>query len=58
MAQMNLPASGIRQDLGDMLRYVVHVELENGRRQVREIIRIRGYDLRAKRFQIEPLYSA
>jgi pilus assembly protein CpaF len=58
MAQMNLPASGIRQDLGDMLRYVVHVELENGRRQVREIIRVRGYDRRARRFQIEPLYNA
>jgi pilus assembly protein CpaF len=57
MAQMNLPASSIRQDLGDMLRYVVHVEIENGRRQIREIIRVRGYDRRARHFRIEPLYG-
>jgi pilus assembly protein CpaF len=57
MAQMNLPASTVREDLGDMLQYVVHVELENGQRRVREMIRVRGYERRRKGFQIEQLYG-
>lgn len=57
MARMNLPPSSVREDLGDMLHYVVHVGLEDGRRRVTEVIQVRGYDRRAKRFNIEPLYN-
>lgn len=57
MAQMNLPPSSIREDLGDMLHYVAHVALVDGRRRVTEVIKIRGYNRRARRFLIEPLYA-
>jgi pilus assembly protein CpaF len=57
MAQMQLPPSSIREDLGDMLQYVVHVALDDGRRRVAEVIQLRGYDRRAKQFVIQPLYN-
>jgi pilus assembly protein CpaF len=57
MAQMQLPPSSIREDLGDMLHYVVHVALDDGRRRVTEVIQLRGYDRRTKRFVIQPLYN-
>jgi len=39
-------------------RFVVHVERQPGRRVVREVLALRGYDRDAKRFLIEPVFEA
>ena len=37
--------------------FVVHVERLPGRRVIREVLALRGYDRDAKRFQIEPVFE-
>jgi pilus assembly protein CpaF len=41
-------------EIAEAVDFVVHVERQPGRRVVREVLALRGYDRDAKRFLIEP----
>jgi pilus assembly protein CpaF len=45
-------------EIGEAVDFVVHVERQPGRRIVREVLALRGYDRDAKRFLIEPVFEA
>src|SRR5947209_9427340 len=45
-------------EIGEAVDFVVHVERQPGRRIVREVLALRGYDRHAKRFLIEPVFEA
>jgi len=44
-------------EIAEAVDYVVHVERQPGRRVVREVLALRGYDRDAKRFLIEPVFE-
>ncbi|MBW8869742.1 MAG: Flp pilus assembly complex ATPase component TadA, partial [Acidobacteriales bacterium] len=45
----------IEAEIAEAVDYVVHVEREPGRRVIREVIAIGGYDRDAKRFLLSPV---
>jgi pilus assembly protein CpaF len=45
-------------EIADAVDFVVHVERHPGRRVIREVLALRGYDRDAKRFLIEPAFQA
>lgn len=45
-------------EIGEAVDFVVHIERQEGRRIVRQVLALRGYDRDAKRFLIEPLFEA
>ena len=49
--------SDTEAEIGEAVDFVVHVELQPGRRILREVLAIRGYDRDAKRFLIEPVFE-
>src|SRR5271168_3291593 len=49
--------SDTEAEIGDAVDFVVHVERQPGRRVVREVLAVRGYDRDAKRFLIEPVFE-
>jgi len=49
--------SDTEAEIGEAVDLVVHVERQPGRRIVREVLAIRGYDRDAKRFLIEPVFQ-
>jgi len=49
--------SDTEAEIGEALDFVVHVERQDGRRIVREVLALRGYDRDAKRFLIEPVFE-
>src|SRR6202142_4555667 len=49
--------SDTEAEIGETVDFVVHVERQPGRRILREILAIRGYDRDAKRFLIEPVFE-
>ena len=44
-------------EIAEAVDFVVHVERQPGRRVVREVLALRGYDRDAKRFLIEPVFE-
>ena len=44
-------------EIGEAVDFVVHVERQPGRRILRQVLAIRGYDRDAKRFLIEPVFE-
>jgi pilus assembly protein CpaF len=50
--------SDIEAEIGESVDLVVHVERQAGRRILREVLALRGYDRDAKRFLIEPVFEA
>ena len=48
----------IEAEIGEAVDYVVHVEREPGRRIIREVLRLNGYDRHAQSFQMEPVFEA
>jgi pilus assembly protein CpaF len=44
-------------EIGKAIDFVVHIERKPGRRVVREVLALRGYDRDAKRFLIEPVFE-
>ena len=50
--------SDTEAEIGEAVDFVVHVERQAGRRIVREVLALRGYDRDAKRFLIEPVFEA
>ncbi len=49
--------SDTEAEIGEAVDFVVHIERKPGRRIVREVLAIRGYDRDAKRFLIEPVFE-
>jgi pilus assembly protein CpaF len=49
--------SDTEAEIGEAVDFVVHVERQPGRRLVREVLGLRGYDRDAKRFLIEPVFT-
>ena len=50
--------SDTEAEIGEAIDFVVHVERQPGRRILREVLAVRGYDRDAKRFLIEPVFEA
>lgn len=48
----------VEAEIGEAVDYVVHVEREPGRRVIREVLRLDGYDRRSQQFQFEMVYDA
>jgi pilus assembly protein CpaF len=44
-------------EIGEAVDFVVHIDREPGRRVIREVLALRGYDRDAKRFLIEPVFG-
>ena len=49
--------SDTEAEIAEAVDFVVHVERQPGRRIVREVLALRGYDRDAKRFLIEPVFE-
>lgn len=45
-------------EIAEAVDFIVHVERLPGRRVIREVLALRGYDRDAKRFQIEPVFAS
>ena len=50
--------SDTEAEIGEAVDFVVHAERQLGRRILRQVLAIRGYDRDAKRFLIEPVFEA
>ena len=48
----------IEAEIGEAVDYVVHVEREPGRRVIREVLRLNGYDRPSQQFKFEMVYGA
>jgi pilus assembly protein CpaF len=44
-------------EVGEAVQFVVHVERQPGRRVIREVLALRGYDRDTKRFLTEPVFE-
>lgn len=50
--------SDIEAEIGESVDFVVHVDREPGRRVIREVLALTGYDRLSQRFQMEYVYRA
>jgi len=48
----------VEAEIGDAVDLVIHVEREPGRRVIREVIRLQGYDRATQKFEIETVFRA
>lgn len=53
-----LTYTDIEAEIGEAIDYVIHVERQPGRRAIREVLRVIGYDRGARQFQLEYLFEA
>jgi len=49
--------SDVEAEIGEAVDFVVHLERQPGRRSLREVLALRGYDREAKRFLIDPVFE-
>ncbi len=49
--------SDTQAEIAEAVDFVVHVERQPGRRVIRELLALRGYDREAKRFLIDPVFE-
>ena len=49
--------SDVEAEIGEAVEFVVHVERQPGRRLLREVVALRGYDRDAKRFLMESVFE-
>jgi pilus assembly protein CpaF len=49
--------SDIQAEIGEGIEFIVHVEQRPGRRVIRKVLALRGYDHDTKRFLIEPAFE-
>jgi pilus assembly protein CpaF len=49
--------SDAEAEIGEAVDFIVHLERKPGRRIVREVLALRGYDRDSKRFLIEPVFE-
>jgi pilus assembly protein CpaF len=57
MSGIELPHQAIRSNIGDALHVLVHLARRNGERLITEVIRIKAYDPREDRYDLESLYE-
>jgi hypothetical protein len=57
MAGIELSHGTVRENIGDALDLVVHIDRREGKRSVSEVLRVVGYDIRNNRFDLESLYK-
>jgi pilus assembly protein CpaF len=50
--------SDIEAEIGEAVDFVVHVDREPGRRVIREVLQLSGYDRSNQSFQMEPVFRA
>jgi pilus assembly protein CpaF len=50
--------SDIEAEIGEAVDLVIHVDREPGRRVIREVLQLNGYDRSNQSFQIEPVFRA
>lgn len=48
----------IEAEIGEAVDFVIHIERQAGRRAVREVVRLNGYDRRAQRFLWEQVFPS
>jgi len=48
----------IEAEIGEAVDFVIHIERQPGRRAVREVVRLNGYDRRAQRFICEQVFPS
>jgi pilus assembly protein CpaF len=49
--------SDVEAEIAEAVEFIVHVERRPGRRVIREVLALRGYDRDTKRFLIEPVFD-
>lgn len=54
---VEIPYRAVRSNIGEALDLLVHIERRQGRRFVRQITTVTGYDAPLDRFQLESLYE-
>jgi pilus assembly protein CpaF len=47
----------IEAEIGEAVNFIVHVERQPGRRAIREVLRLDGYDRQAQEFRFEMVYD-
>jgi pilus assembly protein CpaF len=58
-ARANLNHSFMRSETAKAIDFTLYCErAASGRRQVREVVLVKGYDYRSEQFQVEEVYSA
>ena len=58
MSEVNLAHKTICRHIGFGRQLLVHLDLQNGKRLVTEVVRVKGYDPDSDRFDLETLYAA
>ena len=48
----------VEAEIGEAIEFIVHVERQAGRRVVREVLGLNGYDRASQQFKFETIYSA
>ena len=49
--------SDVEAEIGEAVEFIIHAERRPGRRVVREVLALKGYDRSAKQFLLEPIYE-
>jgi pilus assembly protein CpaF len=49
--------SDVEAEIGEAVEFIIHAERQRGRRVIREVLALKGYDRSAKRFLMEPIYE-
>ena len=49
--------SDVEAEIGEAVEFIIQTERRPGRRVVREVLRLKGYDRSAKRFLFESIYE-
>jgi pilus assembly protein CpaF len=57
MSGVELPHKAVRSQIGDGLHLLVHLERRQGKRQVTEVVRLKGYDPGEDRYELETVYA-
>ena len=58
MSDVSLPHKTVRRHIGFGLQILLHLDVQNGRRIVTELARVKGYDPDRDRYDLEMLYAA
>ncbi len=49
--------SDVEAEIGEAVEFIIHAERRPGRRVVREVLALKGYDRSTKQFLLEPIYE-
>ena len=49
--------SDVEAEIGEAVEFIIHTERRPGRRVVREVLALKGYDRSTKQFLLEPIYE-